>query len=432
MKIGIIGLWHQGVVAAGCFAKLGVEVLAADRDAKTIEALQAGRAPLFEPELDELLQEQIRSGRLQFTTDLAACVRERPYVLLMFDTPVNEQDESNLTDVFAAVDAIAPHLGEYTVVTVTAQVPVGTCDEVKRRIHEARPGLHFDVVYIPENLRLGVAIERFLKPALPVMGADDPVTLDRAIALWGLVTPSWFRVSLRTAEMTKHALNAFLATSISFANEIGNLCDETGADAMKVAEALRLEPRIGPKAMLFPGLGFSGGTLARDMQTLRKIGHERGLQTPLLDGVWMANLRQNGMVVRKLKKIFSSLAERRVAVLGLTYKPGTSTLRRSVAQEIIADLVREGAVVTATDPRADRQELQTLHGFLFCESAQEALRDADAAVLITPWPEFRALPWSELRRVMRGDVLVDAANHLDPSALTAAGFRYRGIGRGMG
>ena len=431
MNIGIIGLWHQGVVAAACFARLGVDVVAGDRNVDKIKALQSGRAPLFEPSLDDLLSRQIQERRLRFTTDLKECVHKRDHVLLMFDTPVNDQDESDLTEVFAAVRDVAPFIEHGTVMTVTAQVPVGTCDEIKRMVLSARADLDFGIAYIPENLRLGVAIERFLNPPLPVIGADDSRTLDKAEALWQLVAPKWLRVSLRTAEMTKHALNCFLATSISFANELGNLCDEVGADAIKVAEALRLEPRIGPKAMLMPGLGFSGGTLARDLQTLRKVGIKQGLQTPLLDGVWAANAYQNGAVVRKLKKSFSSLRGLRVAVLGVTYKPGTSTLRRSVALEIMADLAREGAEVIATDPKADREELRSYRGFTFCETAQEAVRGADAVVLITPWPEFRTLPWSELRKAMRGDVCMDAANFLDQAELTQAGFRYLGIGRGM-
>lgn len=431
MDIGIIGLWHQGVVAAACFARLGANVVAGDVQRERVALLQQGRAPIFEPGLDDLLREGLDGGRLAFTEDLVKCVKGRSHVLLMFDTPVNDRDESDLSDLWDAVDRIAPHLCDAVAVTMTAQVPVGTCDELIRRIRTCRPDLDFGVVYIPENLRLGAAIERFFHPVLPVMGASDDRTRERAEQLWRLVAPRWMSVSLRTAEMTKHALNAFLATSISFANELGNLCDEVGADAVKVAEALRMEPRIGPKAMLFPGLGFSGGTLARDVQTLRKLGNEHGLKTPVLNGIWEANAYQNAMVVRKLKKYFPVLQGVRVAVLGLTYKPGTSTLRRSVALEIIAELSRAGAVVTASDPKADRDELRQASGFVFCEVPADAIREADAVVLVTPWPEFRDQPWAEWRRLMRGFLLIDTANFLDPAALTSAGFRYIGLGRGV-
>lgn len=430
MKIGIIGLWHQGVVGAGCFAQMGHEVTAADADMTRVKQLQAGRAPIYEPGLDDLLRRELASGRLQFTNDMAACVRGCRDVLFMFDTPVNDRDESDLTEFFEAARAVTPHLVEDSVVVVTAQVPVGTCDRLRDLIRQARPGLRFDVAYIPENLRLGAAIERFLEPALPVIGADGVTTFQRVARIFAGTKAQWHHVPVRTAEMTKHALNGFLATCISFANEIGNLCDEVGADAVKIAEVLRLEPRVGSKAMLFPGLGFSGGTLARDMQTLRRIGAEHHLPTPLLDGVWEANARQNGMVLRKLLKQFGTLKSIRVAVLGLTYKPGTSTLRRSAALEIIGQLVREGAVVTATDPKADRAELARATGFVFYERPEDAIEGADAVVLITPWPEYRDLPWASLRSLMRGGVFVDTANLLDPLLMKEAGYSYKGFGRG--
>ncbi len=367
MDVCMIGLWHQGIVGAAVFADLGYSVVAADHDAAKIALLNGGRAPLFEPGLDELIQKGLQSGNLRFSSDVAGSVQGCPFVLIVHDTPVNDRDESDRSEVLSTAAAIAPGLCDEVVLYVTAQVPVGTCDRIAQIIRTNNPALRFGIAYSPENLRLGQAIDRFRHPALPVIGSDDRATLDRVEQLLAPLGVKWERVGLRTAEMTKHALNAFLATSICLANELGNLCDEVGADGQRIAQVLRLEPRIGAKAMLLPGLGFAGGTLARDVQTLRSLSDGAGLDTPLLDGIMESNGRQNRLVLRKLKKAFGSLKGVPAAVLGLTYKPDTSTLRRSAALEIIADLAGEGMRIRAHDPRADRAEIAAHDDFCFCE-----------------------------------------------------------------
>ena len=424
MKVAVIGLWHQGVVGAACLADLGYDVLAADMDRERVDRLTEGKAPLYEPGLDELLRRGLDSRRLQFTTDLSAAVRGRPNILLMFDTPVDDNDDSDLGEIRAAVSAIAPHLEPDAVILFTAQVPVGTCDEIQQMTRRS-------VAYIPENLQLGQAIERFRTPPLPVVGADDNATLDRIEALLSALPVQWQRVSLRTAEMTKHALNSFLAVSICFANELGNLCDEVGADGRRLAEVLRLEPRIGAKARLSPGLGFSGGTLARDMQTLRKLGDRNGIETPLLDGAWVSNQRQNRTVIHKLKQnLGENLRGRRIAILGLTYKPETSTLRRSAALEIAGELIREGADVWASDPRASRDELSAYPGLHFVENPYDAIRQGDALVLMTPWKQYRELDFEAIRSGMTTPLLIDTANLWNADDLTSLGFLYIDIGSG--
>lgn len=429
-KIAVVGLWHQGVVAAACLAEMGHDVLGADPDAERVRALQAGRAPLFEPGLDDLLRQGLASGRLAFTTGVGESVRGRAAVLLTFDTPVDDQDRSDLAGFWAAADALAAHLADGAVVLVTAQVSVGTCDALRERLAARRPGLDCAVAYSPENLRLGQALERFRHPPLPVLGGDSPAAFERLAPVLAPLGAAWKQTSLRTAEMVKHALNAFLATSVCFANELGNLCDAVGADGYVVAEMLRLEPRIGPRALLFPGLGFAGGTLARDVQTLRGLGDRLGLETLLLDGAWEANRRQNRLVARKLRQALGGLAGRKVAVLGLTYKPDTSTLRRSPALEIIADLVREGATVRAHDPRADRDEVARQRDLVFHEDPYAAAAGAEAVVLVTGWAEYARLDWARLRAVMARPLLLDTQNMLDAAQLTAAGFTYLDVGRG--
>ncbi len=430
MNVCVIGLWHQGIVGAACLAELGCSVVAADHDKTKIELLSSGKPPLFEPGLEELIEKGLRSGKLTFSSDVAGSVKGCPYVLIMFDTPVNDRDESDLSEVFATVAEIAPRLGNGVVLYVTAQVPVGTCDRIAQSVGEKNPALSFGIAYSPENLRLGQAIDRFLHPVLPVIGSDDPATVNRLEPLLALLNVEWERVGLRTAEMTKHALNAFLATSICFANELGNLCDEVGADGKRIAEILRREPRIGSKAMLFPGLGFAGGTLARDMHTLRSLGDELHRDTLLLDGAWESNRQQNQLVLRKLGKAFGNLAGVRAAVLGLTYKPDTSTLRRSASLEIIADMVREGMHVSAHDPKADRAELATQTDFRFFEDVYGAVEHADVLVLITAWPEYKSLDLARVRKLMSGSLVIDTANMLDAQRLEEAGFKYLDIGRG--
>ncbi len=426
--ICIIGLWHQGIVAAAVFAEMGFDVTAVDPDEKAVASLAAGKAPIFEPGLDALIQKGLASRRLRFGSDIPAAARNIRHVWFMHDTPVDENDNPNLDVVFASVEAAAPALAPGSLVVVTAQVPVGTCDEIQRLLALKQPD--FTLAYIPENLRLGQAIERFQNPPLPVMGANDPETLARLETLLAPMGVAWKHVNLRTAEMLKHALNAFLGVSICFANELGNLCDGIGANAFHVAEALRLEPRIGAKAMLFPGLAFSGGTLARDMQTLRGLGDHLGVATPMLDGAWESNAGHNSLVIRKLNQALGALQDKPCAIWGLTYKPGTSTMRRSAALEIIADLAQHGARITAHDPMADRAELAALSGFVFKEDPYETARGAHALILLTPWPEYKTLDFKRLRGLMANPLIFDTANAFDAEGLRGLGFTYMDIGRG--
>jgi len=430
-KISVVGIWHQGAVAAACLADAGYNVVGFDHDQARVSDLNIGKAPLFEPGLDDLLAKAIKSGRLSFTSDIKQGLADVRNIIIAFDTPVDENDEVDLSGIYMTAREMAPYLMPDSVIVVTAQVPVGTSEKIAALIRETNPHADFGIAYSPENLRLGQAIERYKLPPMPVIGADSEMTLDRVGKLFSPFPVSWMRMSLRSAEMTKHALNAFLAVSICFANEIGNLCDEVGADAQQVAMGLRLEPRIGPKAMLFPGLGFSGGTLARDIKTLQHLGDHFGYETSVIDGAWEANGRQNGLVVQKMRKIFGSLDGLHVAVLGLTYKTDTSTLRRSVSIEIIHDMVSQGAVVKAYDPMADRQELSSHMEFEFCADAYRAVEGCDVLILITPWPEFKKLDYQRIQTLLKRPLIFDPQNMLEHEPLSQMGFVHVGIGRGI-
>ena len=244
-KIAVIGLWHQGVVGAACMADIGYDVAAADHDKQRIKSLNEGNAPLFEPGLDDLIKKGLQNGHLTFTSNILDAVVGRKEIMIMFDIPVDENDKSDLSELFNTIDEITPNIEDETVLYITAQVPVGTCQQIIERIKAKNPNLKFGLAYSPENLRLGKAIDLFLHPALPVIGADNAATFDRIENLLSPLNVEWKHLNLSTSEMTKHALNAYLALSISFGNELGNLCDEVGADGHQIAEVLRMEPRVG-------------------------------------------------------------------------------------------------------------------------------------------------------------------------------------------
>jgi len=429
-KVCVIGIWHLGAVYSACLADLGYHVIGVDGDAKRVAELNKGIPPLFEPGLQELITSNVKSKMLTYTTDLSHAVKGTGYILITFDTPVNDQDEIDLSEIYDTANKLAGCIENNTIILVSSQVPVGTCEQIKSLINKKKPTLEFDIAYSPENLRLGQAIDCFKKPERIVIGADSSATLDKVETLFSVVKTPVLKMNLRSAEMTKHALNAFLATSISFGNEIGNICDEVGADALKVVTALHTEGRIGGEIPLFPGLGFAGGTLARDLKVLKKIGNEKGYETLLLDSVFAVNQRQNGIVVRKLERIYGSVKGLSIGILGLTYKPGTSTLRRSAALEIIKQLVGMGAKVRAYDPKADLSEVKEYAEFEFCGDVYAVAKGSDALVLITEWPEFKDLDFDRIKLVMKNTVFIDTKNMLDNEQMTAKGYSYFGIGRG--
>ncbi len=429
-KVCIIGIWHLGAVTSACLASLGYRVIGVDNSADRVKELNRGVPPLFEPGLAELLSENVAAGRLQYTTDLETAVRQAAYVLFTFDTPVDEQDEVDLSELFDTCERLAPHLAEGATFVISSQVPVGTCEELVAVIRRVNPQASFGIACVPENLRLGQAIQRFLHPDMLVIGADDTDTAERVERLLTPIEAPKPRVSLRTAEMTKHAINAFLATSISFINEIANLCERVGADAVQVGEALRLDQRIGPWALLRPGLAFAGGTLARDMKTLLRLAKRHDYEGSLLRGVMAVNERQNGIVLEKLREVHESLQGLTVGVLGLTYKAGTSTMRRSASMDIVASLLAEGAKVKAFDPKAEVGDIPSLPGLSLCDDAYALAADCDALILLTSWPEFSDLDTARLKSIMNYPLFIDPQNSLDAEGMAALGFRYVGLGRG--
>lgn len=400
MRVAVLGLWHLGSVTAACLAAGGHDVVGLDPDLDVATGLSGGVPPLHEPGLAELVAEGLQSGRLCFTPDRETALRDAEVLWVTFDTPVDEDDRADVGWVRRQLDAVADALAPGTLVLISSQVPAGFCG----RLASDWAARGVTVGYSPENLRLGSAIEVFRSPDRIVVGLSEPADRPRVEALLAPFSDNVVWMSLESAEMTKHALNAFLATSVTFANEVARLCELTGADAREVETGLKSELRIGPRAYLSPGAPFAGGTLARDVHFLQGFGDAAALETPLLDGVLTSNDAHRAWVRDHLEAIQPGAI---VAVLGLTYKPGTSTLRRSSAVALCRWLAERGNAVRAFDPIADVPPGTLPESVELVASAAEALEGAAAAVVATPWPEFRSLTADDLAGAMLAPVLID-------------------------
>lgn len=429
-SICVAGLWHQGTVLAACLADLGHRVSGVDEDADAIAGLESGRPPVHEPKLGGILRRNLRAGRLRLTTDFAEALREAEFVYIAVDTPFGPEGEPDLSGIFALARRIGATLSTEPIVVVSAQVPVGTCERFAEVLREASGRAGIQVVYVPEFLRLGSAVDTFRRADRFVIGAAHARLAEQVAELYRPLGRPIVLTDVRTAEMAKHACNAYLALSISAINEIADLCERVGADVVQVAEIMKLDGRIGPRAYLSPGLGFAGGTLGRDIRALQQLGREQRTPSAVFDAVMEVNQARAGLVGRRLAEVYPSLDGLSVGVLGLTYKPGTSTLRGSIALEIIRDLVRRGAVVRAFDPLARLDEVGDLPPLTMWPDPYTALKGCDAAVVITPWDGMRDLDVHRVRMLMRRPVWVDTRNVFDPARMREAGFTYMGVGRG--
>ena len=391
MKICVLGLWHLGTVTAGCLASKGHHVVGLDFDEEVIRQLQAGRPPLFEPGLKQLTQSGLKEGCLSFTTDISMALKDADMIWVAYDTPVDDEDQADVAFVTARVKRLYEHIPEGAVVLISSQVPVGTTRRLEQSYAKTYPNKPISFAYSPENLRLGKAISVFTQPDRVVVGIRSERDKVRVSAMLRPFTERIEWMSVESAEMTKHALNAFLATSVVFINEIATICEEVGADAKEVERGLKTEARIGPKAYLSPGAAFAGGTLARDIAFLKKLGAGHGQQIPMLSNVQVSNEMHKHWVRRKLLSLLGDLSGRRIAIWGLTYKPGTDTLRRSTSIETCRWLTQQGASVQAHDPVVKALPKDLAQNVTLCDESFEALSGAEALVVATEWPEYLAI-----------------------------------------
>ncbi len=430
MKVCVYGLWHLGCVTAACLAERGHEVTGLDPDGEVVARLQEGKAPLFEPGLDELLQKNLASGRLRFTHEASRAVQDAAVVWVTFDTPVNDQDEADTDFVHQKIVELLPLLPAGALVLLSSQMPVGSVARLEAQAQADLPGRGLRFACSPENLRLGQAIKVFTEPDRIIAGCRKPADRELLRALFAPITDKVEWMGVESAEMTKHAINSFLALSVCFINEIATLCERYGADAGEVARGLKTEARIGPKAYLSPGGAFAGGTLARDVAFLSHMGQSADLPLQLIRAIRASNDTHRAWALQRLRELWGGqLADKRVAVWGLTYKPGTDTLRRSSSVELCRQLAASGVVVQAFDPAVAELPEELAASIRLCASAEAALEGAQALVLATPWPAFRQIPAATIAGALPGGLVLDADRFLAQQLAGVTALKYVTVGR---
>jgi UDPglucose 6-dehydrogenase len=421
--IGVIGTGYVGLVTAAGFAELGSDVYCIDIDEAKIEGLEQGRVPIWEPGLDELVERH--RGRLHFSTDLADALEHARLLFVAVGTPPTYSGDADLSAVHAVVASMPP--SDRHALVMKSTVPCGTGDHIKRAFREqGKEGFRY--VSCPEFLKEGSAVRDFLNPDRVVIGDDGDWAGDAVAELYAPLEAPVVRTDIKSAEMVKLASNAFLATKISFINEIANVCEETGADVVEVAKGMGLDDRIGPK-FLQAGIGYGGSCFPKDVSALKQLAGNTGYHFQLLNAVIEVNELQKRRVMSKLQKHLGSLVGKDVGLLGLAFKANTDDMREASSLVLSARLQAAGARVRAYDPVAEEEARKLIQGVDFVPSAEAAADGVDALVLVTEWPEFRDLDLGALAEQMRGNLLVDGRNFLDPDAATAAGLCYEGVGR---
>jgi UDPglucose 6-dehydrogenase len=420
--IGVIGTGYVGLVTAAGFAELGSEVYCIDIDAEKIAGLREGRIPIYEPGLAELVAKH--RERMHFSTDLADAVANARLLFVAVGTPSLYSGDADLSAVHAVVDAM-PASDRHALV-MKSTVPVGTGEAIRRRL--AEQGKAFSYVSCPEFLKEGSAIKDFLEPDRVVVGDDGDWAGDAVVELYAPLDAPLVRTDVKSAEMVKLASNAFLATKISFINEIANVCEETGADVVEVARGMGLDARIGPK-FLQAGIGFGGSCFPKDVTALKQLAGNSGYHFQLLNSVIEVNELQKRRTIAKLEKHLGSLVDKEIGLLGLAFKPNTDDMREASSLVLSARLYAAGARVRVYDPIAMDEARGMIRGVEFKDSAEAVVEGADAVVLVTEWPEFAGLDLAEVARAMRGNVLIDGRNLFDPAAARDAGLVYEGVGR---
>lgn len=432
MHISVIGTGYVGLVTGACFAEFGVNVTCMDNDERRIAGLEKGEVPFYEPGLTELVGKGLREGRLSFSTDIAKAVDKALVIFIAVGTPPRRDGSADLSFVEEVGRGIARHMTGYKVIVTKSTVPVGTGDTLREVIKRHQPGgYRFDVVSNPEFLREGSAIEDFMRPNRVVIGAES----DQAIAIMKdlyrplyLIETPFVVTDIPTAEMIKYASNAFLATKISFINEMATLCERVGADVQVVAKGMGLDQRIGAK-FLHAGPGFGGSCFPKDLAALIQTAEQVGYSMRIAGAASAVNAEQRCRMVEKIREAAGGLAGKTFALLGLSFKPNTNDLRESPALDIADRLIQEGSTVRAYDPAALEEACRALAGLIPCRDAYHAAEGADALILMTEWNQFRNLDFERLKGILRRPVLFDLRNVYDPDRVSRFGFHHVSVGR---
>lgn len=433
MRIAMIGTGYVGLVSGACFSEFGVTVTCVDKDESKIERLKRGEIPIYEPGLDKLVASNAAAGRLTFTTDLAEAVRESDAVFIAVGTPSRRGDgHADLSYVFGAAEEIAAAMEGYTVIVTKSTVPVGTGREVEKIIRRVRPDADFDMVSNPEFLREGSAINDFMRPDRVVIGAEtdrsQEVMRQLYRVLYLIETPILF-TTLETSEMIKYAANTFLATKITFINEIADLCEKAGADVHDVARGIGLDGRIGRK-FLHPGPGYGGSCFPKDTLALVRTARDCGSPLRIVETVVDINdKRKKAMADRIVAAAGGDVSGKVIAVLGLAFKPNTDDMRDAPALDIVPALIERGATVRAFDPESMDEARRLLDGVDFRDNAYDTMDGADVLAILTEWNEFRSLDLARVKQRMKAPVMVDLRNIYEPEDMAKAGFTYTSVGR---
>lgn len=432
MHIAVIGSGYVGLVTGACFAEFGVDVACVDVDADKIAQLSRGQATIYEPGLEQLIQKNLHAGRLRFTTNLQSAVEPASVVFLAVGTPPKSDGSADLKSVENATREIGRHIHSYKVVAMKSTVPVGTGKRLTELIKDnlSKP-VAFSVVSNPEFLREGAAIGDFMRPDRVVIGSNEPKATELMRELYRplyLIETPFVITSVEGAELIKYAANAFLATKISFINEIANLCEKVGCDVHEVARAIGMDRRIGGK-FLHPGPGFGGSCFPKDTRALAVIGRQYDSPTRIVDAVIEVNERQREAMLPKIEKLAAGLSGKRIAVFGLSFKPETDDMRDAPSVDIIRGLLDAGANVIAYDPVAQHEAAKVLPTIDYAEDEYAAATGADALVFVTEWNQFRALDMERIRKLMRTPNIADLRNIYEPADMREMGFNYVGVGR---
>jgi UDPglucose 6-dehydrogenase len=433
MRIAVIGTGYVGLVSGACFSEFGVDVICVDKDSAKIDSLRAGKMPIFEPGLDKLVENNVKDGRLAFSTDVKLAVKGADAVFIAVGTPSRRGDgHADLSYVYAAAKEIAEAVDRPTVVVTKSTVPVGTGNEVARILRRTRPEGEFDVASNPEFLREGSAIGDFMRPDRVIIGAETERAREVMRRLYRplylLETPILF-TSIETAELIKYAANTFLATKITFINEIADLCEKVGANVNDVARGIGLDGRIGRK-FLHAGPGYGGSCFPKDTLALVKTAQDYGAPLKIIETVVAVNeARKLAMADRVVAALGGSVKGKTVAALGLTFKPNTDDMRDSPSLGILPALVKAGATVRAFDPEGMAEAKKLMPDLVYCRDAYDCMTGADAVAIITEWNEFRGLDFARMKQLLRQPNVVDLRNVYNPAEMVEAGFRYTSIGR---
>lgn len=422
-NIAVVGLWHLGCIYSTSLAKMGFKVVGFDVNKKIVNNLNKGIPPIFEPELEEILNKHLNKN-LKFSI-LGKDLKNKDYIFITHDVEIDDNDTVQLSTVNKLLQIVTKNASEDTVIVISSQLPVGTGRNLMNSMKK-NGILNPKVIYFPENLRLGQAYSSFLRPDRIILGSDNVLILERFKKDFDF-NSKVITMGLESAEMVKHALNSYLALCISFSSELSDLSEKTRANMIDVVKALKSDKRVSPFAPLAPGLGFSGGTLGRDVQSLRKIGKNLGQTTKLLDAIYDVNSDRLPMLVKKINTKLPTLKGKTIGILGLTYKANTNTLRRSTSLELSKLLKKKGCNIKAYDP-VIKNEIKDFSFIKVCSSYNDFFKNLDMVVLMTEWPEFKEIEPKTVAPLMKSAIVVDTKNFLNESEYKGSGFTYIGIG----